>query len=87
MWKLLFSLRYRIIFSIVVIEAVMLSIMVWANTTEVRKTHADRLAQSANVIQRQFSSTVGRYLIEADYASLEEYAQAVLQHDELDYIV
>ncbi len=87
MWKLLFSLRYRIIFSIVVIETVMLSIMVWANTTQVRKTHADRLVQSANVIQQQFSSTVGRYLIEADYASLEEYARAVLQHDELDYIV
>jgi PAS domain S-box-containing protein len=87
MWKLLFSLRYRIIVTIVVIEAIMLSIMVWANTSEVRKTHADRLAQSAQVIQQQFSSTAGRYLVEADRASLEEQARAVLQHDELDYII
>jgi signal transduction histidine kinase len=87
MWKFLFSLRYRIILSIVVIEAVMLSIMVWANTTEVRETHSERLAQSADVIMQQFTTTVGRYLIEADYASLEEYANAVMQHDELDYIV
>jgi PAS domain S-box-containing protein len=87
MWKLLFSLRYRIILSIVVIEVVMLSIMVWANTTEVRETHSERLAQSVDVIMQQFTTTVGRYLIEADYASLEEYANAVMQHDELDYIV
>lgn len=79
-------MRYRIVFSIVVIEVVMLSILVWANTSGVRQTHADRLAQSADLILDQFTATVGRYIVEADYASLEEYAQSVLNHGELRYI-
>jgi PAS domain S-box-containing protein len=45
------------------------------------------LAQSANVMQQQFSSAVGRYLVEADYASLEDHARVALQHDELDYVI
>ncbi len=80
------SLRYRIVVSIVVIEVVMLSILVWANTAGVRQTHADRLAQSADLILDQFTATVGRFLVEADYASLEEYAMSVLNHGELEYI-
>ena len=80
------SLRYRIVVSIVVIEIVMLSILVWSNTAGVRQTHADRLVQSADLILDQFTATVGRFLVESDFASLEEYAMSVLSHDELAYI-
>lgn len=42
-----FSLRYRIIISVMAIETVMLSIMVWSNTSQIRQTHLERLDQSA----------------------------------------
>lgn len=81
------SLRYRIIISVVAIETVMLSIMVWSNTNQVRKAHADRLDHTAQVVLDQFAATAGRYLFEVDYPSLREYAQSVLKHDELVQIL
>lgn len=82
-----FSLRYRIIISVVAIETVMLSIMVWSNTSQIRQTHLDRLDRSAQVILQQFAATAGRQLFAVDYPSLREYAENVLKHNELIYIV
>lgn len=81
------SLRYRIVVSVVLIEALMLSAMIWSNVSQVRQTHADRLEQSAQVILDQFTTTAGRYLFEVDYASLQEYADNVLSYNELAYSV
>ncbi|NNG04304.1 MAG: response regulator [Inquilinus sp.] len=86
MLNLFRSLRYRIITSIVMIEVVMLSIMVWANTADIERTHAVRLAQSADLVLSQFTATAGRHLLEADFASLDEYARSVLEHGEIAYI-
>ena len=82
-----FSLRYKIIFSVVLIETVMLSIMVWSNVSQVRQIHQDRLDQSIQVILQQFTATAGRYLFEVDHTSLEEYAANILTHDELTYLI
>ena len=83
----LFSLRYRIIISVVAIETVMLSIMVWSNTSQMRQAHLERLDRSAHVILQQFAATAGRYLFAVDYPSLREYAENVLKHTEIIYIV
>lgn len=83
----LFSLRYRIIISVVLIETIMLSIMVLSNASQVRQTHADRLDQSAQIILQQFTATAGRYLFEVDYPSLQEYIDNILSHDELTYLL
>ncbi|NNE83494.1 MAG: HAMP domain-containing protein [Alphaproteobacteria bacterium] len=83
----LFSLRYRIIISVVLIETIMLSIMVFSNASQVRQTHRDRLDQSAQIILQQFTATAGRYLFEVDYPSLQEYADNILAHDELTYLL
>lgn len=82
-----FSLRYKIIFSVVLIETVMLSIMVWSNVSQVRQIHQDRLDQSIQVVLQQFTATAGRYLFEADHTSLKEYAANILAHDELTYLI
>lgn len=83
----LFSLRYRIIISVVLIETIMLSIMVLSNASQVRQTHRDRLEQSAHIILQQFTATAGRYLFEVDYPSLQEYTDNILAHDELTYLL
>lgn len=83
----LFSLRYRIIISVVLIEAIMLSIMVFSNASQVRQTHQDRLDQSAKIILQQFTATAARYLFEVDYPSLQEYTDNILAHDELTYLM
>ena len=83
----LYSLRYRIVATVVVIEVVMLSILVWSNTQEIKRTHNERLRDSSSIILQQFVKTTGRYLIEVDYPSLVEYANGILQHQELSYIV
>ena len=82
-----FSLRYRIIISVVLIETVMLSIMVLSNVSQVRQTHRDRLEQSAQIILQQFVATAGRYMFEVDYPSLQEYADNIQAHDELTYLM
>jgi C4-dicarboxylate-specific signal transduction histidine kinase len=83
----LFSLRYRIIIGVVLIETIMLTVMVLSNASQVRQTHRDRLDQSAQIILEQFTATAARYLFEVDYPSLQEYAENILAHDELTYLM
>lgn len=81
------SLRFRLIASVVLIEVVMLSIMVWSNVNSIYTTHTDRLNDTSKSILLQFAQTAGSYMAEVDYAGLEEYASGILEHSELDYIV
>lgn len=85
--RLFNSLRFRLIASVVLIEVVMLSIMVWSNVNSIYTTHTDRLNDTSKSILLQFAQTAGSYMAEVDYAGLEEYADGVLKHGELDYIV
>ena len=77
------SLRFRLIASVVVIEIVMLSIMVWNNVDTIYKTHATRLSDTASSLLEQFASTAGRYMLEVDYASLEDEAGNLMKHSEV----
>lgn len=81
------SLRFRLIASVVLIEVVMLSIMVWSNVNSIYHTHTERLKDTANSLLQQFAKTAGNYLVEVDYAGLEDYAASVLQHREIAYII
>jgi len=81
------SLRFRLIVSVVVIEVVMLSIMVWNNIDTIFRTHTDRLNETSNNLITQFATTAGSYLIQVDYSSLEEYSKKVLQYREIAYII
>lgn len=81
------SLRVRLIISVVVIEIVMLSLLVWSNIGVIRQAHADRLWDTATSMLEQIATTSGGYLVEVDYATLEEYLQNLAQHEELDYLV
>ena len=81
------SLRVRLIVSVVVIEVVMLSLLVWSNLGVIQRAHADRLWDTATSMLEQIATTSGGYLVEVDYATLEEYLQNIAQHDELDYLV
>jgi len=81
------SLRVRLIVSVVVIEVVMLSLLVWSNLGVIQQAHADRLWDTATGMLEQIATTSGGYLVEVDYATLEEYLQNIAQHDELDYLV
>ena len=80
------SLRVRLIVGVVLIEIVMLSLLVWSNLGVIRKAHADRLRDSANSILEQITTTTGSYLVEVDYAGLEEYLRNIATHDELTYL-
>ena len=64
----------------------MLSIMVWNNVETIYRTHTDRLNESAISLVKQFASAAGSFMVEVDYASLEEYAATILQHKEVAYV-
>ncbi len=81
------SLRFRIIASVVAIEVIMLSIMVWNNVEFIYSTHADRLNQTARSTIRQFSSAAGSYMAEVNYAGLQELAQNLIHQNEVSYLV
>ena len=81
------SLRFRLIASVVAIEVVMLSLLVWNNLTLIRQAHADRLRDTAASMLQQIATTSGSYMVEVDYASLEEYLNNIATHPELDYLV
>ncbi|WP_455210264.1 PAS domain S-box protein [Kaarinaea lacus] len=68
------------------IEVIMLSIMVWNNVNTIYRTHTDRLNESAISLVKQFASAASAYMVEVDYASLEEYATSILQHNEVAYV-
>ncbi len=81
------SLRVRLIVGIVLIEIVMLSLLVWSNLGVIRQAHGDRLRDSASSVLEQVTTTTGGYLVEVDYASLDEYLRNIANHDELAYLV
>jgi len=81
------SLRVRLIVSVVVIEIVMLSLLVWSNMGVIRQAHADRLWDTATSMLEQIATTSGGHLIEVDYATLEEYLRNIADHDELSYLM
>ena len=84
---LLHSLRFRLIASVVTIEVIMLSILVWNNITIIHTTHTDRLRDTANSMHQQIASTSGRHMIAVDYATLKDYLRNILLYKELSYIV
>lgn len=81
------SLRVRLIAGVVVIEIVMLSLLVWNNLGVIRQAHADRLQNTADGMLELIAATAGRYLVEVDYASLEEYLRNIAHQDELSYLM
>lgn len=80
------SLRFRLIASVVAIEVVMLSVLVWNNVNTIYKTHTDRLNDTAQSILQQFTSVAGAYIAEVDYAVLEERAKNAMQQNEVAYL-
>jgi len=64
----------------------MLSIMVWNNVETIYRTHADRLADTGQSLTQQFAAVAGGYMVEVDYASLEDYASSIIGHGEVTYI-
>ena len=83
---LLQSLRCRLIVSVVIIEIVMLSILVWNNISIIQTTHTDRLRDTASSMIQQIANTSGNYMVAVDYASLEDYLKNVISYKELLYL-
>lgn len=81
------SLRFRLIASVVTIEIVMLSLLVWNNITIIHATHTDRLRDTASSIIQQIANTSGNHMVAVDYATLEDYLGKVMNYQELDYLV
>ncbi len=81
------SLRVRLIAGVVVIEIVMLSLLVWNNLGVIRQAHADRLLNTADGMLELIAATSGKYLLEVDYASLEEYLRNIAHQEELSYLM
>ena len=81
------SLRFRLIASVVTIEIVMLSLLVWNNITIIHATHTDRLRDTASSMIQQIANTSGNYMVAVDYATLEDYLDKVMHYQELDYLV
>ena len=80
------SLRVRLIASVVIIEIVMLSLLVWSNMGVIQQAYADRLRDTATGMLQQIAMTSGAYLLEVDYASLGEYLKNIANHEELAYL-
>lgn len=81
------SLRVRLITSVVIIEIVMLSLLVWSNLSAIRQAYAERLWDSATGLLEQVATTSGGYLLEVDYASLEEYLRNFTREGALVYLM
>jgi diguanylate cyclase (GGDEF)-like protein/PAS domain S-box-containing protein len=81
------SLRFRLIASVVAIEVIMLSIMVWNNVEFIYRTHTDRLHDTARSTIWQFANAAGSYMAEINYAGLEELAQNLIQQNEISYLI
>ncbi len=81
------SLRSRIVFSIVAIELIILTVMIWSNTLQIVEMYDKRIIETSSVIADQFSSSVGRLIVERDIATLQERAKTLLQHSAISYIV
>jgi len=85
--SIFYSLRFRLIASVVAIEVVMLSLLVWSNIRIIQTTHTDRLQDTANSLIQQIANTSGNYMVAVDYASLRDYLENIIKHQELSYLV
>ena len=81
------SLRFRLIASVVTIEIIMLSLLVWNNISVIRTTHTDRLRDTAASMVQQIANTSGNYMMAVDYATLQDYLSNIISYKELSYIV
>jgi PAS domain S-box-containing protein len=72
---------------VVIIEIVMLSLLVWSNLSVIRQAYANRLWDTATGLLEQVATTSGGYLLEVDYASLEEYLRNFTHQEELAYLI
>ena len=80
------TLRFRLIGSVVAIEVVMLTILVVSNINAIYLAHTQRLNDTAASTLRQFSQSAGTYMAEVNYAELDEYANRVIENNEVSYI-
>lgn len=83
----LHSLRFRLLASIVTIEIVMLSLLVWNNMAIIRAAHTDRLRDTALSMIHQIANTSGNFMVAVDYASLKDYLDKVMNYREISYLV
>ena len=83
---LLHSLRFRLIASVVTIEVITLSLLVWNNIAIIHTTHTDRLRDTATSMIQQIANTSGNYMVAVDYATLEDYLRNVVDYKELLYL-
>lgn len=81
------SLRFRLIASVVSIEIIMLSLLVWNNISIIQATHTDRLRDTATSMIQQIARTSGNHMVAVDYASLEDYLSNIIDYQELSYLV
>lgn len=81
------SLRFRLIASVVSIEIIMLSLLVWNNISIIQTTHTDRLRDTATSMIQQIARTSGNYMVAVDYATLEAYLGNIIDYQELSYLV
>ena len=85
--SLYYSFRFRLIASVVTIEIIMLSLLVWNNISIIHTTHTDRLRDTATSMIQQIANTSGNYMVAVDYATLEDYLSNIIHYKELSYIV
>jgi len=85
--SLFHSLRFRLIASVVTIEVIMLSLLVWNNIAIIHSTHTDRLRDTAASMIQQIANTAGNYMVAVDYATLEDYLSNIISYKELAYII
>ncbi|MCG6936999.1 MAG: histidine kinase [Gammaproteobacteria bacterium] len=85
--SLFHSLRFQLIASVVTIEIIMLSLLVWNNIAIIHSTHTDRLRDTANSMIQQIANTSGNYMVAVDYATLKDYLSNIISYKELAYIV
>ena len=81
------SLRFRLIASVVSIEIIMLSLLVWNNISIIQATHTDRLRDTATSMIQQIARTSGNYMVAVDYATLEDYLGNIIDYQELSYLI
>ena len=81
------SLRFRLLASIVTIEIVMLSLLVWNNMAIIHAAHTDRLRDTAASMIHQIANTSGNYMVAVDYASLKDYLANIMNYREIAYLI
>ena len=81
------SFRFRLIASVILIECVILSIVVWDNLTAVQNIHFQHLQQDTKELARQLSNTAANYMVQVDYAGLEEQFEKTMQQTALSYLL